>query len=216
VTRVELAPDWHTRFLSIISNPNIAYILMLVGIYGLIYELSNPGAVLPGIAGAVSLLLALYAFHLLPVNYAGVALILLGLALMVTEAFVPSLGTWGIGGLVAFVVGSLVLIDTDAPGFGLSIPLVLALAAISAVLLVFVVGMAVRARQRPVVSGAEQLLAATGYVQAAFQGEVRVRLHGEIWTARSRVPVAVGQAVRVTGREGLTLFVEPIDNLEET
>lgn len=216
VTRVELAPDWHTRLLSIISNPNIAYILMLVGIYGLIYELSNPGAVLPGIAGAVSLVLALYAFHLLPVNYAGVALIFLGLALMVTEAFVPSLGAWGIGGLIAFVVGSLVLIDTNAPGFGLSIPLVLALAVISAVLLVFVVGMAVRARRRPVVSGAEQLLAATGYAQAAFQGEGRVRLHGEIWTARSRVPVAAGQAVRVTGRNGLVLSVEPLDNREET
>jgi membrane-bound serine protease (ClpP class) len=214
--QIDIAPDWHSRLLAIISNPNIAYVLLLVGIYGLIHELSNPGAVVPGTVGAVSLVLALYAFQLLPINYAGAALMLLGLVLMVAEAFAPSFGALGIGGIVTFVVGSLILIDTDAPGFGLSIPLVLALAAISAVLLVFVVGMAVRARRRPVVSGAEQLLAATGYAQAAFQGEGRVRLHGEIWTARSRLPVAAGQAVRVTSRNGLVLSVEPLDNREET
>jgi len=207
---IELEPDWHSRLLSIISNPNIAYILMLVGIYGLIYEFSNPGAILPGTAGAVSLVLALYAFQLLPVNYAGVALMLLGLALMAAEAFVPSFGALGIGGLVAFVVGSLVLIDTDAPGFGLSIPLILTVAVTSAVLLVLVVGMAIQSHRRPVVSGAEQLLSATGHAVGAFRGEGSVRLHGEIWTARSQVPVAAGQAVRVTGREGLTLLVEPM------
>ena len=206
---VEIEPDWHSRLLAVISNPNIAYILMLVGIYGLIYEFSNPGAVVPGTVGAVSLVLALYAFQLLPINYAGVALMLLGLALMVAEAFAPSFGALGIGGVAAFVVGSLVLIDTDVPGFGLSIPLILTFAVSSAMLLVFVVGMAIESRRRPVVSGAEQLLAATGYAPAAFEGEGSVRLHGEIWTARSQVPVAAGQAVRVTGRDGLTLLVEP-------
>lgn len=212
---VELAPDWHTRLLSIISNPNIAYILMLLGVYGLIYELANPGAIVPGTVGAVSLLLALYAFQLLPVSFAGVALMLVGLALMVAEAFVPSFGALGIGGVVAFVVGSLVLIDTDAPGFGLSIPLILTVAVTSAVLLALVVGMAIRSRRRPVVSGAEQLLAATGHAVAAFRGEGRVRLRGEIWTARSREPVGAGQAVRVTGRDGLTLLVEPLTNQED-
>jgi membrane-bound serine protease (ClpP class) len=214
--RTELAPDWHSRLLSIISNPNIAYILMLVGIYGLVYEFSSPGAVVPGTVGAVSLVLALYAFQLLPVNYAGVALMLLGLALMVAEAFVPSFGALGIGGAVAFVIGSLVLIDTDTPGFGLSIPLILTVAAISALGLVFVVGMAVRSRRRPIVSGAEQLLTTTGYAPAAFEGEGRVRLHGEIWTARSPVPVTKGQAVRVTGRDGLTLLVRPLTSQENT
>jgi membrane-bound serine protease (ClpP class) len=164
----------------------------------------------------VSLVLALYAFQLLPVNYAGVALMLLGLALMVAEAFVPSFGALGIGGAVAFVIGSLVLIDTDTPGFGLSIPLILTVAAISALGLVFVVGMAVRSRRRPIVSGAEQLLTTTGYAPAAFEGEGRVRLHGEIWTARSPVPVAKGQAVRVTGRDGLTLLVRPLTSQENT
>jgi membrane-bound serine protease (ClpP class) len=214
-TRVELDPDWHSRLLAIISNPNIAYILMLVGIYGLIYEFSNPGAVVPGTVGAVSLVLALYSFQLLPINFAGVALMLLGLALMVAEAFAPSFGALGIGGVVAFVVGSLILIDTDAPGFGLSIPLILTFAASSVVLLVFVIGMAIESRRRPVVSGAEQLLAASGQALEAFQGEGRVRLHGEIWTARSQAPVAAGQSVRVTGRDGLTLLVEPVTNQKE-
>jgi membrane-bound serine protease (ClpP class) len=140
---------------------------------------------------------------------------LLGLALMVAEAFAPSFGALGIGGVVAFVVGSLILIDTDAPGFGLSIPLILTFAVSSAVFLVFVIGMAIESRRRPVVSGAEQLLSASGQALEAFQGEGRVRLHGEIWTARSQAPVAAGQTVRVTGRDGLTLLVEPVTNHKE-
>lgn len=215
LVRVEVEPDWHSRLLAIVSNPNVAYILMLVGIYGLIYEFSNPGAVVPGTVGAVSLLLALYAFQLLPINFAGIALMILGLALMVGEAFAPSFGALGIGGVAAFVVGSLILIDTDAPGFGLSIPLILTIAASSALLLVFVAGMAIESRRRPVVSGAEELLAATGHAVVAFQGEGSVRLHGEIWAARSRTPVAADQAVRVTGREGLTLLVEPVSTKEQ-
>jgi len=209
LSRVELAPDWQIRLLSIISNPNVAYILMLVGIYGLIYEFSNPGAVLPGVAGAVSLVLALYAFQLLPVNYAGVALMLLGLALMVVEAFVPSFGALGIGGVVSFVLGSLILIDTEVPGFGLSIPLILTFAVTSAVLLVFVIGMAIQARRRPVVSGAEELMGARGFAVSGFPGPGSVRVHGEIWSARSETAIAPGQPVSVTGREGLILLVAP-------
>jgi membrane-bound serine protease (ClpP class) len=140
---------------------------------------------------------------------------LLGLALMIAEAFVPSFGALGIGGVVSFVVGSLVLIDTDAPGFGLSIPLILTVATISAVLLALVVGMAIRSHRRPVVSGAEQLLAATGHAVTSFQGEGSVRLRGEIWSARSRMPLVAGQEVRVSGRDGLILLVEPITNPKE-
>ena len=215
LSRVELAPDWQIRLLSIISNPNVAYILMLVGIYGLIYEFSNPGAVLPGVAGAVSLVLALYAFQLLPVNYAGVALMLLGLALMVVEAFVPSFGALGIGGVVSFVLGSLILIDTEVPGFGLSIPLILTFAVTSAVLLVFVIGMAIQARRRPVVSGAEGLMGARGLAVSGFPGPGSVRVHGEIWSARSDTAIAPGQPVSVTGREGLVLLVAPAIKPEE-
>ncbi len=213
---VELAPNWQIRLLSIISNPNVAYILMLVGIYGLIYEFSNPGAVLPGVAGAVCLVLALYAFQLLPVNYAGVALMLLGLTLMVAEAFVPSFGALGVGGVVSFVLGSLILIDTEVPGFGISIPLILTLAVTSAVLLVFVIGMAVQARRRPVVSGAEELMGARGLAVSGFPGPGSVRLHGEIWSARSEAVINPGQPIRVTGREGLVLLVVPATNQKES
>jgi membrane-bound serine protease (ClpP class) len=212
---VEVEPGWQSRLLSFVSNPNVAYILMLVGIYGLIYEFSNPGAVLPGTVGVASLVLALYAFQLLPINYAGMALILLGLALMVAEAFMPSFGALGIGGVAAFIVGSLLLVDTRAPGFGLSASLIFSLAALSAVLLYFVVDMAMRSHQRPVVTGSEELVGASGRALVAFMGEGSVRLHGEIWSARSELPVAAGDQVEVVGREGLVLLVRPKARKEE-
>ena len=202
-------PNLKTRLLAILSNPNVAYILLLIGIYGLVYEFSNPGAVLPGTLGAMSLLLALYAFQLLPVNYAGLALIVLGLALMVGEAFTPSFGALGLGGAAAFVVGSLILIDTEAPGFGISVPLILGFALASAGLLMFVVGMALRAWRRPVASGAEELIGARGEALSGFPGEGRVHLHGEVWSARCAAAVPAGSPVRVTARVGLTLLVEP-------
>jgi membrane-bound serine protease (ClpP class) len=209
LTLVELAPDWHSKLLSVISNPNVAYILMLVGIYGLIYEFSNPGAVLPGTVGAVSLVLALYAFQLLPINYAGVALMILGLGLMVAEAFTPTFGALGMGGVAAFVVGSLILVDTEAPGFGLSIPMVLTFALTSAMLLFFIIGLALKSYRRPVVSGSEELIGAVGQAVSGFPGPGSVHLHGEVWTARSEVPIAPGAQVKVTGRDGLTLLVVP-------
>lgn len=204
-------PDWQSRILSIISNPNLAYILMLVGIYGLIYEFANPGAIVPGTAGAIFLLLALYAFHLLPINYAGVALILLGLSLMVAEAFVPSFGALGIGGVIAFTIGSLILIDTDQPGYGIALPLILLVAVSSAFLMVFVIGMAVKSRHRPVVSGREEMLASEGVVVEDFTGVGDIRVHGEIWRAQSEQPLCKDQPVRITGREGLVLKVMPVE-----
>ena len=159
-------------------------------------------------------MLALYAFQLLPINYAGVALILLGVSLMVAEAFVPSFGALGIGGVFAFIIGSLILIDTDAPGYGLSLPLVVTLGVASAFLLSFVAGMAVRSRQRPVVSGREEMLTSSGEVVADFSGEGEVRVHGEIWLAQSHQPLKRDQRVRVTGRRGLILDVEPLDKEE--
>ncbi|MES9937663.1 MAG: nodulation protein NfeD [Sedimenticola sp.] len=206
-----LEPDWRSELLSIISNPNVAYILMLLGIYGLIYEFANPGSLLPGTAGAIALLLALYAFHVLPVNYAGVALILLAVGLMVAEAFVPSFGALGIGGVIAFVFGSLILIDTEQPGYGISLPLILTLAVASAILLATVVRMALESRRRPVVSGSEEMLDATAEVVADFSGTGEVRVHGEIWSARSDQPLHKDQSVRVTGREGLVLHVSPFE-----
>ncbi|MES9945123.1 MAG: nodulation protein NfeD [Candidatus Thiodiazotropha sp.] len=209
-------PDWQSQLLSIISNPNLAYILMLVGIYGLIYEFANPGSIVPGTVGAISLLLALYAFHLLPINYAGVALILLGLSLMVGEAFVPSFGTLGIGGVVAFTIGSLILIDTDQAGFGISLPLILVVAVSSAFLMVFVIGMALKSRNRPVVSGREEMLTSEGVVVEDFTGDGDIRVHGEIWRARSEQPVKKDQLVEITGREGLVLKIMPVDKEKES
>jgi len=164
----ELEPDWRSRLLSVITNPNIAYILLLVGIYGLILEFSNPGAIVPGTIGAISLLIALYALQLLPINYAGVALILLGTALMIGEAYQPSFGILGMGGLVAFVIGSVIMIDTEVPGFGIDLSVILTFAISSALVFILLVGMAFKSRERPVVSGSEQMIGADGVVMDNF------------------------------------------------
>lgn len=207
-----VVPDWRNRLLATITNPNIAYILMLIGIYGLIFEFANPGSILPGVVGAICLLVALFAFQVLPVNYAGLALILLGIALMVAEAFVPSFGALGLGGVAAFVIGSIMLFDTDIPGLAIARPLIGAFALLSAALFVLVLGMALKARRRPVVSGAEEMLGAHGEVIDEYG---RVRVHSELWQAQSDTPLHAGQKVRVTGREGLTLRVVPERNSTE-
>ena len=210
----EVDPDWRSRLLAIITNPNVAYILMLIGIYGLIFEFSNPGTFLPGIMGAICLMLALFAFQVLPINYAGVGLILLGVALMVAEAFAPSFGALGIGGVIAFVIGSVILIDTRAPGFGISVALIGAVALFSATLLALMLGMIVRARRRPIVSGAEEMIGANAEALEDFSGEGMVRAHGERWRARTATPLHKGQRVRVIKREGLTLEVVPEQKAE--
>lgn len=205
-----LEPDWRSRLLSVVANPNVAYILMLLGIYGLFFELANPGQVLPGVAGAVSLLLALYAFQVLPVNYAGLALLALGIGFMIAEAFVPSFGALGIGGVVAFVVGSLILLDTENAEYALSMPLVFGFALASAAFFFMVATLAARVRARPVVSGREELPGTIGEVLDDFTGEGRIRVHGEVWQARSSAPLRRGQKVRVNAVQGLTLEVEPL------
>lgn len=210
LTIIEMAPDWRSRLLSVITNPNIAYILMLVGIYGLIFEFSNPGSIVPGTIGAICLLLAMYSFQLLPINYAGMALILLGIALMVGEAFQPSFGVLGIGGAVAFVIGSIILIDTEAPGFGINLSIIITFALISILVFVFVIGMAIRARRRPVVSGQEELIGAHGVVINDFDDTGHVTVHSETWNARTHLPLQKGQSVKVTGMQGLVLEVEPL------
>lgn len=206
----KIEPDWRSRFLSVITNPNVAYILMLVGIYGLIFEFSNPGAIVPGTVGAIALLLALYSFQLLPINYAGMALILLGVALMVGEAFQPSFGVLGIGGIIAFVMGSVILIDTDVPGFGIDISVIVTFAATSALIFIFVIGIAIKAQRRKVVSGIEQLIDGQATVIDDFDHKGTVSIHSENWNAVSETPLHKGQQVRVTGIKGLTLEVGPL------
>jgi membrane-bound serine protease (ClpP class) len=205
-----LEVDWRTRVLAVITNPTVAYLLILLGIYALIFEFMNPGLILPGVVGAIALLLALYALHLLPVNYAGLALMLLGIAFMAAEAFLPSFGALGIGGLVAFVLGSILLIeDTELPGFEIPYALIGGVAAASAGFLIVMLGMLARSRRRAVVSGREEMIGATGEALADFEGEGWARVHGEHWKVRASRPVRRGQKLRVTGMQGLVLSVEP-------
>jgi membrane-bound serine protease (ClpP class) len=212
VETIWVEPDWRSRLLSVITDPNILPILMTLGMLGLIYEMLNPGFVLPGVLGGICLLLALYAAQVLPVSYAGLALILLGIAFMVGEAFMPSFGVLGIGGAIAFVIGSIILIDTEVEGFGVSIPVIVTMGVINALLVVGILTMAVRARHRPVVSGVEELVDSVGEILVFGAHGGRVRIHSEDWAVRARVPLKPGDKVRVTAVEGLTLVVEPEDN----
>jgi membrane-bound serine protease (ClpP class) len=204
--------DWRTRVLAVITNPSVAYLLILVGIYALIFEFLNPGMILPGVVGAISLLLALYALHLLPVNYAGLALIVLGIALMAAEAFLPSFGALGIGGIIAFVIGSVLLIeDTALPEFRIPYALIAGVAVASAGFLVVVVGMFARSRKQAVVSGREFLVGAAGQALEDFDGDGEGWAHvqGERWKARAAGPIRRGQKLRVTGVRALVLDVVP-------
>lgn len=212
VTRVE--PDWRTEFLDAITNPNVAYLLLLVGIYGLIFEGYNPGAVLPGVVGAIALLLAAYALQLLSVNYAGFALIALGIVLMMAEFFMPSFGALGIGGVIAFVIGSIILLDTDAPGFGISRTLIGSVAFVGGSLVFALIWFAARSRTRPVVSGREAIIGAIAVAETDFTDDGVVRLQGEQWQAFSATPIRAGERVRVIGRDGLRLRVERVVSTE--
>ena len=205
-----IEPDWRTQLLSVITNPNVAYILLLIGIYGLVLEFYNPGIMVAGITGVICLLLALYALQLLPISYTGLALVLLGVALMVAEAFAPSFGMLGIGGAVAFVLGSVMLIDVDAPGFDVSPVLIGSIATVSAGLFLFVIMMLMRARSREVVSGPEDMINARAEV-LDWQGTAgHVRAHGEIWKAEADREFPPGEKVRIASIDGLTLTILPI------
>ena len=206
---VALEPDWRSRLLSVIADPGIAYLLMLAGIFGLFFEFSNPGFVLPGVAGAISLLLALFAFQVLPINYAGLCLIILGIAFMTGEVFMAGFGVLGIGGIIAFVIGSVMLINTDVPGYGVPWSVIVPVAFASALFIFFVTGMALKARHRPVVSGREELIGYIGEVLEDFDGKDGwARVHGETWRIKSRQPLGRGQRVRVVRMDGLILEVE--------
>ena len=202
-------PDWRSRLLSVITDPNVAYILMMLGIYGLFFELWNPGYVLPGVIGGICLLLALYAFNVLPVNYAGLGLILLGMAFMLAEVFMPSFGALGIGGVVAMAVGSVILLDSEVEGYFVAWELIAAFSLMSVAVFVGIATLAMRARQRVVVSGREYMVGATGEALETFSDTGWVQVHGERWRAHTRAPLAHGQRIRVVGLDGLTLNVEP-------
>lgn len=206
-----IEPDWRNELLATLTSPTIAYILLLIGVYGLILEGYNPGAVIPGVVGAISLLMALYAFQMLPVNYAGLGLIVLGIILMIAEVLAPSFGALGFGGIIAVVIGSIILIDTDIPGFMVSRTLIGSIATFASLGLMAIIWFAVRARKRPVVSGREELIGAQGMALEAFRDDGHVNVHSERWNAVSESPVKKDQAVVVTGIDGLTLTVRPIN-----
>jgi len=206
----KLEPNWRNKILSTITDPNVAYILMLLGVYGLFFELANPGFVLPGVIGGISLLLALFAFQVLPVNFAGLALIALGIIFMISEVFMPSFGALGLGGIIAFIAGSVMLMDTGVPGFALSLALIIGVALVSAAFFILMIGMALKARHRPVVSGSEEMTGALGKAVEDFDTRGNIHVHGEIWQATASTPIRKGQRVRVTGMDGLILSVEPL------
>jgi membrane-bound serine protease (ClpP class) len=206
---VRIDPDWRTRALSLITDPTIAYIMLLLGIYAVVFEFTSPGMVLPGVVGVICILIALYAFQLLPVNYAGLALIVLGLGFMVAEAFFPAYGSLGVGGVIAFVIGSTMLIETDTPEYAVPFGLIFGFAAASAGFLLFVLATVFKSRRRPVVSGREELIGTSGEVLQDFDAEGWARVRSETWRVRSDLPMRAGQRVRVTDIEGLVLDVIP-------
>ena len=209
VHRIET--DWRYEFLSTITDPNVAYILLTIGLYGVIFEFYNPGTGVGGIVGVICLLVGAYALQMLPINYAGLALIVVGVGLMVAEAFSPSFGVFGVGGVAAFVIGSIILMDTDLPGYQVSIPIIAGVATASGALALITIGAAVRARQASVVSGAEAMIGAEGEVLDDFEREGRVRAAGEVWQARSHEPLEKGARVTVAAVEGIRLEVERAD-----
>ena len=204
-------PDWRNRILGTLANPQVALILMMVGIYGLFFEFTSPGFGVPGVAGAISLVVALYAFQLLPVNWAGVLLLAAGCAMMLAEAFIPSFGALGVGGIIAFIVGGVFLMDTEAPGFGVPLALIVGLAFASAALLLAVGSFAARSVRRPVVSGREVMTGASATViSQTDDGQWWVKVQGEIWRARSETPLKAGDRVRIERVDGLTVDVLPL------
>jgi membrane-bound serine protease (ClpP class) len=202
---ITLEPDWRTQVLAVITNPSVAYLMVLLGIYALLFEFSNPGLILPGVVGAICILIAMYAFQLLPVNYAGLALLLLGIAFMVAEVWVATHGALAVGGLVAFVIGSIMLLDTDVPQFEIPYALIAGVTLGSAAFLFVVVGMMFRNRTRPVVAGREYLVGAMGEALEDISSEGWARVQGERWRVRADAPLRAGERLRITAVRGLVL-----------
>jgi membrane-bound serine protease (ClpP class) len=209
LTVTSMKPDWRTELLAVITNPTVAYGLMVIGIWGLLLEGYNPGAVLPGVAGSICLLIALFAFQILSVNYAGLALVVVGTGMIIAEFFFPTYGSLGVGGLIAFIVGSLILFDTDVPGLNVGRPLIAAFATVGGLMIAGMVYLASRAMRHPVATGMEGMIGGDAEVIADFTGKGRVRYGGELWNARSSSALHAGELARIVKVEGLTLWVEP-------
>lgn len=211
-----IKPGWRLKVLGTIATPEIAILLLMVGLYGLLFEGYNPGAIIPGVAGVICLLLAAYALQVLPVNYVGLALIIVGLALITAEAFVPSFGALGIGGIAAIIFGSIMMFDSGIPGFGISIAFVTGVALVAGLFLLWLVSFLVKTRRQGAVSGRDRIIGGQGVALESFVGEGKVWLEGETWSATSKKPVEKDQMVVVRNLDGLVLRVDPLSTAEET
>lgn len=199
--------NWRTSFLNIITDPNVAYMLMILGIWGIFFEFSNPGFVLPGVTGVIAILLALYAFQLLPINYAGLGLIIVGIGFMIAEAFLPTFGALGIGGVIAFIIGSILLLGNESPGYTIALPLIIGIAIASAGFFLFIINIAIKARLRPVVSGREELAnKIVTIIRIDEQKQAWTRMHGELWQVKSDTELKPGQKVKILKTEGVVLI----------
>lgn len=200
--------SWRYKLLGVISDPTIAYVLLLLGFYGLIYELANPGMLFPGVAGGISLMLALYALQLLPVNYSGLALMILGIGFLVGEAFMPSFGTLGIGGIIAFAAGSLILIDDRT--MRVALPTIIGTTAVSALFIIILMSRVAMMRNKRVHTGIEAMVGTLGEARSDFEESGLVWVNGESWNAQSSVPVKKGEKVKILSISGLELIIEPL------
>ena len=205
-----LEPSWRLKILNTIASPEIAILLLMIGLYGLLFEGYNPGAIIPGVAGVICLLLAAYALQVLPVNYAGLALIIVGMILIIAEAFVPSFGALGLGGITAVIFGSIMMFDSGVPGFGISMTFVIGMALVAGLFLFWLVSFLLKLRRRGPVSGRESIVGGIATATESFAGDGHVWLESETWAARSLVSIEKDQKVRVRAMKGLVLEVEPI------
>lgn len=206
-----LQPDWITHFLTIITDPSVAYILLMIGFYGLLFEFMNPGFILPGVVGAICFLIGLYALHLLPINYAGLFLILLGLSFVIAEIFMPSYGSLGLGGIIAFLVGSMMLFKSSSAGFNLPISTIITVTVLTGLFFVLILQLTWRSQRRPIVSGKEWLIGKTGEV-IIDQDRVWVLVLGEYWQAHSSLALHHGQTVKIVAVNDLVLEVIPVNS----
>jgi membrane-bound serine protease (ClpP class) len=205
---VIVEPDWRHEFLALITDPNVAYILLMIGLYGIIFEFYNPGLGIPGIVGVICLLIGAYALQMLPINYVGLALIIVGIGLMVAEALSPSFGVFGIGGVIAFVLGSVILMDTDLPAYQISLPIIAAFAVASAGIFLYALAAVLRMHSQRAVSGVEAMIGSTAVALEDFESSGQVRASSEIWNASSNETISKDSIVQIIGVDGLTLKIK--------
>lgn len=204
----KINPDWRMRFLLVITEPTVAYLLLLLGLYGIFFELVNPGVIVPGVVGGLAMLIALYALHLMPISFVGLGLLVLGITFMIAEAFVPSFGALGIGGSLAFIFGSLLLIDSPIMSYQVAWSAILAALVANVLIFTCILHMVLKVRKRKSQHGVSMLIGATGRALGDINIDGQAMIRGEIWQVRSNKPIADGEEIHVLDASGLILMVE--------